>query len=204
MKNFADYAMQKLGKMGERDVRKEYTRLRGILRKRAARLKGKIHEESAFYRKWEADPALKLKEIDNLGLDVRRELNQLARMVYKQNTTITALNKALESGVTYYQEEKGYFFVTKENYYEFKNYISDLKSLYGDTLPPSDELTEIYYKARVKKGVDAELIKKHFAEFRENKDILTQIPTGGVTIYDIRRWKYTKPDGTPYRWDIDV
>ena len=204
MKNFADYAMQKLGKIGEREVRKEYSRLRGVLRKRAARLKGKIHEDSAFYRKWEADPALTLKEIDNLGLDVRRELNQLARMFYKQNTTITALNKALESGVTYYQEEKGYFFVTKENYYEFKNYISDLKSLYGDTLPPSDELAEIYYKARVQKGVDVELIKNNFAEFRENKDILAQIPTGGVTIYDIRRWKYTKPDGTPIRWDIDV
>lgn len=153
------YQAEALKVRDSKELRAEYTRLRDIAQKRLSRLgKSEFSNTQSYQRYKDAFP--KLKEIKNEG-ELRLRLSQLAKFVSSSTSSITGLKQKRKKQLASLHE-RGYDWVTEENFQEFYEWIDE----YIDTHStrhyyPAPEVVKEAFKEHIKE-INPEEVKKEF------------------------------------------
>ena len=135
------------GRFSQKELRQEYSRLRGIVNKRIGRLEASewlTSEGNVPYNlRREYYPALKdIKDERQLVLKLR----ELATVVESRRSTIYGLEDIREESVKTMQAE-GYDWVTKENWKEFSEFMKKARTMAAGRIFDSDEAVAIFANA---------------------------------------------------------
>lgn len=191
--SFERYDPQSLKKKSEKELRKEYSRLRSIARKRLERLETSEYNESAAYRlnRYKFKPLAEIKNENEL----RNRLSAVADFLKSKRSTVTG-QRAIDKQIVKKLHEHGYKFVNKSNLKEFGQFMEFLKARYPH-VPSADEteLKELFtgYKVIRSQAINPEQVQTLFdkwqnetrpdsyylrASFREipPEDVLYQLP----------------------------
>lgn len=204
--NMKDYVPYKLKQRDEKDLRKEYSKLRKQLMRRARSLRGTEHEKSDFYKRYKAGYYPSLRDIDKHGLDVTKEISVLVRQINRTSeTTKRGLNRQMKGRIEAYRENYGWNFINEKNYYDFQQYLDRLREVYGNAFyGDSDRAAELYEQAERLKIRTSTLIK-HYNDFTNNLKLIENIPTPrgrGVTLAQLRNFEYKDSrTGRPIVWE---
>lgn len=164
---FERYDPQSLRNRSEAELRKEYSRLRSIARKRLERLATSEYNESAAYRlnrfKFKA-----LAEIKNENELINR-LSAVVDFLSARGSSVSG-QKAMEKERIETLHEHGYDFVNKGNLREFGEFMQFLKARYPH-VPSADE-TELRilfkgYKVLRAQAINAEQVQMLFDRWQE-------------------------------------
>ena len=204
--NMKDYVPYKLKQRDEKDLRKEYSKLRKQLMRRARSLRGTEHEKSDFYKRYKVGYYPSLRDIDKHGLDITKELSELVRQINRPSqTTKRGLAKQMIGKLEVYGKPYGWTFVNEKNYYEFQQYLDTLRENYGNAFyGNSNEAARAFEQAERLKIRTTTLIK-HYDEFVANIKLIENIPTPkgrGVTLAQLRNFEYKDTrTGRPLLWE---
>ena len=122
------YNPQGLQAYSERDLRREYTRLRDVARKRIQRLQASEFKGSSVARYNTMDKYRKLSEIRSPE-ELRRRLSDLARFVTAKTGSVKGLREQRTAQLETLHEH-GFTFVDKTNLKEWGQYLQWLKARY--------------------------------------------------------------------------
>lgn len=160
------YQAEALKVRDSKELRAEYTRLRDIAQKRLSRLgKSEFSDTQSYQRYKDAFPVL--KEIKNDG-EFRLRLSELAKFVSSSTSSITGLKQKREKQLASLHE-RGYDWVTEENFQEFYEWIDE----YIDTHStkryyPAPEVVKEAFKEHMKE-INPEEVKKEFKNRRKQE-----------------------------------
>jgi hypothetical protein len=125
----------------DKDLRKEYSRLRSIARKRLQRFEGTEWEDSQIFQQNE-HKFKPLKEISN-ERELRHLFSDVARFVTTETASVSGLEKqrrlALES-----LNEHGYDFVDHNNFKKFVNFMEFARAANINRMYDSDRLADFF------------------------------------------------------------
>lgn len=138
--NANSYLPSELKKLPIKEVRKEYSRLRSIERKRMDRMKGTEFEKSdTFKRNYKAyKPVKELNDTELLY-----QTAKLAREVSKAGNTLTEA-KELKAKKLETLQSHGYSFVNDENFFDFVKFMDEYRARKLDEIYDSDSVAEMY------------------------------------------------------------
>ena len=161
------YAVESLesGQFTEQEVRREYSRLRSIMKKRLERL-----EASEEWRHGETTPeSLKMESYPTLKemksqRDVVEALRNLAQAVESPLSTITGLTQVRERSLRSLHESypETVDIVTEENFREFGEFMEYTRTVTGNRKFYNDEEYIALFGEHMKKGSSMEDLKKAF------------------------------------------
>lgn len=168
--NANTYVPSELAKIPIKEVRKEYSRLRSIERKRMYRMLGTEFEKSAEFAKnyMAYDP---VKELNDVA--ILYQLAKLAREVESPYNTLKAQKELREQKLSTLHEH-GYDFVNEGNFFEFGQFMNDYRARKLDQIYDSDSAAEVFRDAE-KLNVDISKIKEDFDFWLENKKAMEEI-----------------------------
>lgn len=152
------YTPQGSKNLTDKELRKEYSRLRSIARKRLERFEGTEWTDTQIYR-LNAGQYKPLKEITS-DRELRHLFSDVARFVNAEVSSVSSLEKQREKGVQTLNE-RGYDFVNKQNYRQFAEFmeyarVSNLNKMYD-----SKRIAD-FYEATEKKKMSNEELRKAF------------------------------------------
>lgn len=168
------YSIESLesGRFSTKELRQEYSRLRGIVSKRITRLEASefvTSEGTAPYNlRKENYPVLKeLRDERELAIKLR----ELASVVESPRSRIYGLEQIREQSVQTMQEE-GYDWVTEENWQEFSEFMKKARSMAHGRWFDSDRAVEIFENApKTKKGTaNKNELRKAFKTYLDTLD----------------------------------
>lgn len=153
-------------KMSERELRKEYTKMRDIAQKRLKRMSQSGFKDSLTYRQ-NAGRFPKLAELSNKS-QIAAAAADLKTFINNKLSTITGLKnqqkKTLKS-----LEDAGYDFINKGNFQDFIDFMEwfreNTPQHYGS---PDDEDMKTYLDD-IKKGMTPDEAKKKFLDYLEQR-----------------------------------
>jgi hypothetical protein len=155
----------------DKQLRKEYSRLRSIARKRLERFEGTEWTDTQVY-KLNAGQYKPLKEIKT-DRELRHLLSDVARFVTADTGSVSGLEKQREKGVRTMQE-RGYDFVTKDNYRKFADFMEYARVANLNRLYDSKRIAQFYDWAE-KKKLSGENLFKAFRSWSKNQKKLKKI-----------------------------
>lgn len=142
------YTSSQISRMSDKEVRKAYSELRSIARKRADRLEAKGFSVQRF-------PSLREMELDSD--EVRSQLQKVSYYVNTSSTTLKTvkrISKALEAS--------GYDIQDQQQFGQFMEYF---RAKYkGRVIPPSDIAATLYNDAE-RKGMTAKTLMREFGKY---------------------------------------
>lgn len=155
----------------DKELRKEYSRLRSIARKRLERFEGTEWKDTQIY-KLNVGVYKPLKEIGS-DRELRHLFSDVARFVKAEVSSVSTLEKQRNTAVATLNE-RGYEFVNKENYRQFAEFmeyarVSNLNKLY-DSKRVAD-----FYDAAEKKQLSTEELRKAFKSWSRKQKKLKKI-----------------------------
>lgn len=160
------YTPQGLKTLTDKQVRKEYSRLRSIAQKRLKRMGKSEWADSRTYEK-NVNKYVPLKDLSTPSL-VRHRLSELSRFITNKKSSITGQNDIRERTVKTLNE-RGYHFITEENFKQFTDFMDWARGatlgLMFDSkriLEKYDELTDEY--------TDEDDIRDAFNEWTRQRD----------------------------------
>ena len=168
------YSIESLesGRFSTKELRQEYSRLRGIVSKRISRLEASewlTSEGTVPYNlRKEYYPALKdLRDERELAIKLR----ELATVVESPRSRIYGLEQIREQSVKTMQEE-GYDWVTEENWRDFSEFMKKARSMAHGRWFDSDRAVEIFENApKTKKGTaNKNELRKAFKTYLDTLD----------------------------------
>ena len=151
----------------EREVRKEYTRLRDISQKRLKRLKAAGYSDTDVYKK-NVKHYPKLANIKSKS-ELAQRLSDLSRFVGSSQSTVKGL-KERERKVLKTLRENGYKYIDESNlsdFGEFMEYYRDMK--YDLEGYDSGDAADLYTVVE-KNKLDADTVKEEFDFWLQNVD----------------------------------
>lgn len=151
----------------EREVRKEYTRLRDISQKRLKRLKAAGYADTDVYKK-NVKHYPKLANIKSKS-ELAQRLSDLSRFVGSSQSTVKGL-KERERKVLQTLRENGYKYIDESNlsdFGEFMEYYRDMK--YDLEGYDSGDAADLYTVVE-KNKLDADTVKEDFDFWLQNVD----------------------------------
>lgn len=164
------------GTISEQDIKKEYSRLRSIARKRLERFENTEWTDTQVYKQ-NKGRYIPVKEISS-KYDLAYRLSALARYITADTSSVQGLKtqrrKSLES-----LHSSGYTFVNKKNFNDFGKFMEDYRSKKLDRMYDSKRVA-VTFESIVKKGIDPNQIHKDFELWvshqkeLENMDIRTK------------------------------
>jgi hypothetical protein len=165
------YTPQGSKNLTDKQLRKEYSRLRSIARKRLERFEGTEWTDTQIYR-LNAGVYKPLKEMTS-ERELRHLFSDVARFVNAEVSSVSTLEKQREKGVQTLNE-RGYDFVTKDNYRQFAEFmeyarVSNLNKMYD-----SKRVAE-FYEATEKKDMSNEELRKAFRSWGRKQKKLKKI-----------------------------
>lgn len=189
-------AMEITGLHSEREIRKEYTRLRDIMRKRLQRLEkaGEITEDRLRRIRENLKPLREMKS----AREVYGAIKQAAYAVYQPDTTTVSGIRSRRADVVERMQKSGYDFVTMENWRDFSEYMKSFQRFRksaGRNLD-SDTIAQLFGAAKEKK-IDPALLAEDFEKWIQIKpaDFTGTVPEGVKTAQELREafgWKETE------------
>ena len=145
-----NYNLQKLrsGILTEAQMRKEYSYLRTIANKRLNRMENSEFSDSEIYLK-NRYKFVSLKNITDAD-ELAYRLYEVAKFVESRTSTITG-QKIQRKEIINVMHEKGMYFINTENYKQFYDFMTKLRSMYGNRFYDSERAYESFVIAEAKK-----------------------------------------------------
>lgn len=199
------YSLDRLNQMSDKEVRALYRKTYKNYSRRVNRIaKTEGGEYNPHVRRLQSGEIPKLSEIDKEGLDLRKEMRQLSKYESRKSSTVKGEKEFRNEQLNYFKNERGYNFLNEKNIYKFLIYMESLRSTYGSQLFDSDGAVEVFAQVE-KKRLKLSDVLKNFNEYIDNIEALEAKPDRKptdpeATIRNVRRWKYTDEEGTPYVW----
>lgn len=149
-----------------REVRKEYSKLRDIARKRLQRLEAAGYTETEAYRR-NVNHYPKLKDIKTKS-ELAQRLSDLSRFIASSQSTVSGI-KEREQKVLERLHENQYNFVNESNLKDFGEFMEAFRDQMLDMEYDSGDAAEVY-SIVVKHKVDPEKVKEDFEYWLEHID----------------------------------
>ncbi len=149
-----------------REVRKEYTKLRDIARKRLQRLEAAGYTDTEAYRR-NVNHYPKLKDIKTKS-ELAQRLSDLSRFIASSQSTVSGI-KEREQKVLERLHENQYNFVNESNLKDFGEFMEAYRDQMLDMEYDSGDAAEVY-SIVVKHKVDPEKVKEDFEYWLEHID----------------------------------
>lgn len=146
----------------DKQLRKEYTRLRSIARKRLERFEGTEWTDTQIYKQ-NVGQYKPLKEIQS-NRDLRYLFSELANYITTDTSSVSGLEKQREKGVQTLNE-RGYEFVTKQNYRKFGEFMEYARAANLNKLYDSKRVAD-FYDAAEKRKISGEKLQRAFRLWR--------------------------------------
>lgn len=168
-----EYMVSKLAKRDIKDVKKEYSRIRSILRKRVERMQGTEWERSKFYKDY-SKGIKTLKELND-DRELYHELNKLARALISQRSSIKGLIEEKEHFLEVINRKDSAYkgIIDEDNYWEYIDYLNALQEA-GIKYTYDSERELDYFKEnrkKIKKMIDdKDKLEAHFKTWLKKKD----------------------------------
>lgn len=158
-------------KNGEKALRREYTRLRDVARKRLIRMGKTEYKRTKFYKKW-IQEIPKLKELKTTS-DLTHALSDVARFLTSAIGSIPGMEEYRRREVESLQES-GFKFVTEANFFDFTDFMDKLEDEGGKNFYPSNTMD--FLRQTLEKGANWEEIEAHFDKYKEDIIKNNEIP----------------------------
>ena len=155
----------------DKQLRKEYSRLRSIARKRLERFEGTEWTDTQVY-KLNAGVYKPLKEIKS-ERELRHLFSGVARFVISETGSVSGLEKQRTRAVDTLND-RGYDFVTKENFKEFAEFMEYARVANLNRMYDSKRIAE-FYEATEKKNMSNEEMRKAFRSWTKKQKKLKKI-----------------------------
>lgn len=161
-----------LGGEHEKEVRKEYTRLRDIAQKRLKRLEAAGMSDRAIYEK-NVNHYPKLASIKTKS-ELAQRLSDLSRFVASSQSTVSGI-KTREKKTLDTLHENGFDFVTESNLKDFGDFMEMYRSEGMDTMGyDSGDAAELYSVVE-KHKLDPDKIAEDFEFYLENVEAAKEL-----------------------------
>ena len=155
----------------ERELRKEYSRLRSIARKRLERFEGTEWTDTQVY-KLNVGQYKPLKEIKS-ERELRHLFSQVARFVSSETGSVSGLEKQRNEAVQTLNE-RGYDFVTKDNFRKFAEFMEYARVANLNRMYDSKRIAD-FYAATEKKNMSNEELRGAFRSWQKKQNKLKKI-----------------------------
>ena len=168
--HFESYLPSELAKMPEREIRKEYSRLRSIARKRLQRLSEGGYEMTTAYR-MNQNRYRTLKELNDSPKQLAERLSDLSRFISARSSTVTG-QKGIEQDRITSLHEAGYTWINRKNikaFGEFMNYVKALFPKHPSATPELADQLFSGYRILRKREFSPESMQKLFVQFVEKQ-----------------------------------
>lgn len=168
-----EYMVSKLAKRDIKDVKKEYSRIRSILRKRVERMQGTEWERSKFYKDY-SKGIKTLKELND-DRELYHELNKLARALISQRSSIKGLIEEKEHFLEVINRKDSAYkgIIDEDNYWEYIDYLNALQEAGIKYTYDSERELDFFKENRkkIKKMIDdKDKLEAHFKTWLKKKD----------------------------------
>lgn len=160
------YTPEGLKSLTERELRKEYSRLRSIARKRLERFVGTEWEDSQVYR-LNVGIYIPLKDIKT-ERELRYLTVQVAHFLTASTGSVSGLNAQRERAVQTLNE-RGIDFVNKDNFKEFGEFMEYARIVRLNRMFDSERVAEFYEFAK-KAELTGEELRKAFRRWSKRQD----------------------------------
>jgi hypothetical protein len=157
--------------LSDHDLRKEYSRLRSIARKRLERFEGTEWTDTQVYQ-LNHGVYKPLSEIKS-NTELRHLFSDVSRYVTASTSSVSGLEKQRRQGVKTLNE-RGYDFVTKENYRRFADFMEYARVANMNRMYDSKRVAD-YYAASEKKQLSNDEMRKAFRSWNRKEKKLTKI-----------------------------
>ena len=166
----------------EAELRREYSRLRDIAQKRLGRLGESEFDRSGTYQhnvgKFPKLSTMTIRGKNGVRISKRqqfaRKLAELAHFIQSPASTVSGQREIQEKTIQTLHD-RGYTFVNKSNYFDFLDFMEDIRIRKLDRIYDSDRVAQLF-KAADKRGVDPDALKDDFDYFIRNRDALAKAP----------------------------
>lgn len=160
--NYTDYRPDILMTKPEKELRKEYSRLRSIARKRLERIAETKYVNSATY-KYNAGVYIPLAAVSNKN-ELSALLSSVTRFLTAKTGSLTGLREAT-TGTIETLHESGYTWINEENLRLFGDFMDYARNLMQGKLLDSDRVAKMFRDANKRRNIDK--VKEHFEEWYE-------------------------------------
>lgn len=148
----------------EKELRREYSRLRSVARKRLERFAGSEFVDSNVYR-YNKGKYVPLSQVSNKG-ELVHLLSDVARFLTAEGGSVSG-QRALRDKAIATWHENGYTWLNKSNYAAFARFLEFSREFVGQ--PYMEKAAELFRRAD-DQGVPVEQIKRNFEWYWENFD----------------------------------
>lgn len=156
-------------KLSIKEIRAEYSRLRGIANKRLKAI-GRYNPESQIYKRY-ADKFVKLSSLNERQIPYK--LTELADFLSSRLSSVTAI-KRYENETIKSLHEDGYTFINKSNLHDFLKFMDDTRTAARNSRYDSDRVVALFEMSE-RLGVNPDILKQDFIYYMENLDALESI-----------------------------
>lgn len=161
------------GTIDMRELKREYSRLRSIARKRLERFENTEWTDTQVYKQ-NARFYIPIKEIES-KYDLAYRLSALSRFINADTSSVRGLQKQRKKSLDSLHDS-GYNFVNKKNFLDFGKFMEEYRSNKLDRLYDSKD-TAITFETLVKKGINPESIARDFEFWIKNQKELEEMDT---------------------------
>lgn len=148
----------------EKELRREYSRLRSVARKRLERFEGSEFEDSNVYR-YNKGKYVPLSHVSNKG-ELAHLISDVARFLTAEGGSVSGQRAIRDKAIATWNEN-GYTWINKSNYAAFARFLEFSREFVGQ--PYMEKAAELFRSAD-DQGVPVEQIKSNFEWYWENFD----------------------------------
>lgn len=159
------YNPAQLNTLDSKELRKEYSRLRSIARKRLNRFAGSEWEWTAQYR-YNKDRFVRLENISN-DRELVHKLSDLARFLTASTGTVSGLQRQRKESIQALHRH-GYTFVNKANFRDFTDFMDWARDLHIGSMFDSKRVANFYGDVYTE-DTSAEDVKAMFIDWVEKQ-----------------------------------
>lgn len=150
------YNPQGLQSYSERNLRREYSRLRSIARKRLERISSSEFADSDIY----AYNKARYKTLSEIRskTELRHLIVDITKFLLAERSTVTGLKESRSKSIEYFHE-MGYTFITEENYKDWRAFLKYVRQMEDYVYNYESELTA--FEQAVKAGESGSVQKAY-------------------------------------------
>lgn len=157
----------------DKELRKEYSRLRSIARKRLERFEGTEWTDTQTYKAYK-EGFKPIKDIKD-ERELRYQLTQVARFVTTETASVSGLEKQRKQAIETLND-RGYSFVNKKNYHKFTDFMEYVRTSSIAKLYDSNQVAEFFEESLEKrKNMSEKDLQKSFKSWERKQQKLKKI-----------------------------
>lgn len=168
--------------MDKGDVRHAYAKIRKAANQRLTRM-----ERAGLGTKgsWRFPKVKDLSE-----KEMREALAEASRYMRDPRHTVPGERKFMQDELRKLREDYGYDWINENNFYEFVDFMDDLREQYGNKAFDSGDAADVFNNSQ-KIGIDPKVVKENFDYFAEHLSELERMKPArsekGATLPEIKR-----------------